>query len=130
MASVVRDALLAIAAEQLPLPEKRLSARKPALAMFRAGWHAERDGRFPPVHAVFRKVGTNELPGGIVGAFFMALAIYSYLAARLLPLVLVAFVTLQWLVNRHIGKLENENLQILELSQEFLLKLAQNGIHY
>jgi hypothetical protein len=36
----------------------------------------------------------------VLAAFFLALAIYSYLAARLLPVVLIVFVVLQWLMNR------------------------------
>ncbi len=56
----------------------------------------------------------------IISAFFLALAVYSYLAARFLPLMLILFFTLNWLIHRfHVwrdktnGKQQSTNNQLL-----------------
>ncbi len=43
---------------------------------------------------------TLRIPAMSISAFFIALAVYSYLGARLLPFVIIVYFTLDWLKNR------------------------------
>jgi hypothetical protein len=48
------------------------------------------------------------IPNFVLSALFTSLAIYSYLAARLLPLVIILFLCLDWLISRfHLQKVKS-----------------------
>lgn len=58
--------------------------------------------RIPRMPVLSQAEGAHHTPpiNLILSSLFLALAIYAYLAARLLPLVLIVFFTLDWLIYR------------------------------
>jgi hypothetical protein len=99
-ASVALFAMAGVAVSGWHLHFSRLGFRAVLLPLFSVlafyffwrGWTKSRNNEISP-----------GLPGrwnALVSACFLALAIYAYLAARLLPLVIVGFVLLVWLAER------------------------------